>query len=156
MSKKEFWIRLPIYALFLFVIPAVFLIIRFNLFQKISALNIGGWGIVAILVVGLGFIKMMKEVKKGLPFCYLNQVITGLYKVIIPLLLLTFIIYFSKDSIKHILQFLVVLIPSEFVAILVNPIPRWAYENKLEEDGYKLKQILKSAGLSKHEENKNQ
>ena len=156
MSKKEFWIRLPIYALFLFVIPAVFLIIRFNLFQKISALNIGGWGIVAILIVGLGFIKMMKEVKKGLPFCYLNQVITGLYKVIIPLLLLTFIIYFSKDSIKHILQFLVVLIPSEFVAILVNPIPRWAYENKLEEDGYKLKQILKSAGLSKHEENKNQ
>ena len=156
MSKKEFWIRLPIYALFLFVIPAVFLIIRFNLFQKISALNIGGWGIVAILVVGLGFIKMMKEVKKGLPFCYLNQVITGLYKVIIPLLLLTFIIYFSKDSIKHILQFLLVLIPSEFVAILVNPIPRWAYENKLEEDGYKLKQILKSAGLSKHEENKNQ
>ena len=62
MSKKQFWIRLPIYALFLFVIPAAFLIIRFKLFQKISALKIGGWGIVTILLVGVGFMKMMKEV----------------------------------------------------------------------------------------------
>lgn len=156
MSRKQFWIRLPIYALFLFVIPAAFLIIRFKLFQKISALNIGGWGIVTILLVGFGFMKMMKEVKKGLPFCYLNQVVTGLYKVIVPLLVLTFVIYIGKDSVNHILQFLFVLVPCEFIAILINPLPRWAYENHLEEDGYKLKQILKSAGLSKPEENKNQ
>ena len=156
MSKKQFWIRLPIYALFLFIIPAAFLIIRFKLFQKISSISIGGWGIVTIMLVAFGFMKMMKEVRKGLPFCYLNQIVTGLYKTIVPLLALTFIIYLGKDSVNHILQFLCVLVPSEFIAILVNPIPRWAYENKLEEDGYKLKQILKSAGLSKPEENKNQ
>lgn len=153
MSKKQFWIRLPLYALFLFIIPAVFLIIRFKLFQKINSINIGGWGIVTILLVSFGFIKLMKEAKKGLPFCYLNQIITGLTKVVVPLLVLTVIIYLGKDSINHILQFLYVLIPCQFIAILLNPIPKWAYENKLEEDGYKLKTILKSAGLTKKEEN---
>ena len=35
MSKKEFWIRFPIYLLFYLILPAGYLLFRFNLFKKI-------------------------------------------------------------------------------------------------------------------------
>ena len=52
------------------------------------------------------------------------------------------------------IEFMVVLTSCQFLALLVNPIPKWAYENHLGEEGYKLKTVLQSAGLIKKEENK--
>ena len=146
-SKLVFWIRFVLYVLFMFIIPAAFLFIRFKLFHKITAFQIGGWGVVFILIVGFGMIKLIKEVKRGLPFCYATQILNGTLKTILPLVLLTLIIYIMQDHVKEMLQVMYVLIPCELVAILVNPLPKWAYDNKLGEEGYKMKTVLQSAGL---------
>ena len=146
-SKLFFWIRFGLYALFMFIIPAAFLFVKFKLFQKITAFQIGGWGVVFILIVGFGMIKLVKEVKRGLPFCYATQVLNGTLKVLLPLTLCTLILYVMQDNVKDVLIMMYILIPCELVAILVNPLPRWAYDNKLGEEGYKMKTVLESAGL---------
>ena len=122
-SKLFFWIRFGLYALFMFIIPAAFLFVKFKLFQKITAFQIGGWGVVFILIVGFGMIKLVKEVKKGLPFCYATQVLNGTLKVLLPLTLCTLILYVMQDNVKDVLIMMYVLIPCELVAILVNPLP---------------------------------
>ena len=87
MSKKQFWIRLGLYILFGAVFPFVFLIWRFQLFQKVSGLSIGGWGLIGIIFVAIFFLKLMKAVRKGLPFSLGTQVLEGVCKVIFPFLI---------------------------------------------------------------------
>ena len=154
MSKKEFWIRFPIYLLFYLILPAGYLLFRFNLFKKITAYSIGGWGLLFIFFVTIALIKLIRTVRKGLPFCYTTQILNGLCKVIVPLAGITAGLYLMRNAMPQMIEFMVVLTSCQFVALLVNPIPRWAYENHLGEEGYKLKTVLQSAGLIKKEENK--
>lgn len=144
MSKKEFWIRLPIYILFGGALPFAFLIWRFKLFSKVSKLSIGGWGIIAVIFISVFFIKLIKAVRKGLPFSLVSQILEGVCKIIIPLLVGAFCCYYLKDMMEEVFQFLWVLIICESIAIVVNPIPKWAHENKNDS----LIENLKALGLN--------
>lgn len=134
MSKKQFWIRFSFYVLFGLIIPMVFLVWRFKLFRKISAISVGGWGITVVIFSILFMIKLAKQVKKGLPFCFVSQLLNGLIKVILPLFMALLCLYFIRNYISEVMEFLVVLILSESVAIAVNPFPSWVHCNKLKED----------------------
>lgn len=155
MSKKEFWIRLFFYIIFGGIIPFVFLVWRFDLFSKVNSVSIGGWGIVAITFIGIFFIKLMKSVKKGLPFSYATQIIEGICKVIIPLLIAAFCCYYLEDLMYQVFQFICVLIVSETIAILVNPIPQWAHDNKISEEQQSLKTLISSLSSTKTEDGGN-
>lgn len=154
MSKKEFWIRFPIYLLFYLILPAGYLLFRFNLFKKITTYSIGGWGLIFIFFGTISLIRLIRAVRKGLPFSYMSVVLTGLCKSIIPLAGITVGLYLMRNAMPQMIEFMVVLTSCQFLALLINPIPRWAYENHLGEEGYKLKTVLQSAGLIKKEENK--
>lgn len=147
MNKKEFWYRFSIYILFGLLIPAGFLIWRFKLFEKVSKVSIGGWGIVAVIFVAVFFISMLKAIRKGMPFSITTQIIEGLCKLIIPLIIACTCIYFMQDLMKEMYQFLLVLIVCETIAIVVNPIPQWAHENKIEEQENRLKGIINTLGI---------
>ena len=144
MSRKQFWIRLSLYILFGGIIPVIFLILRFNLFTKIDSLSVGGWGIVAILFISIFFAKMIKTIVKGLPFSLFIQILNGICKVIIPLIAASFIVYYMQDCMKEIFQFLVVCIVSELVAIVVNPLPKWLNDHKIEKEESTIKKILET------------
>lgn len=144
MSKKQFWIRLSLYVLFGGIIPVIFLILRFNLFTKIDSLSVGGWGIVAILFISIFFAKMIKTIVKGLPFSLFIQILNGICKVIIPLIAASFIVYYMQDCMKEIFQFLVVCSISELVAIVINPLPKWSNDNKIDKDKQTIKEILET------------
>lgn len=146
-SKKAFWIRLVLYALFGGVAPGAFLIWRFNLFSEISSLSIGGWGIVCIAFVGIFFLKMLKAVKDGLPYSFGTQCINGICKVILPLLIALLILYAVQNCIAELMQFLGVVIACEVIAIPTNPIPQWAHENGIKEEEGKYRRIAESLGL---------
>lgn len=143
MSKKEFWIRLSFYIFFGLIIPGAFLIWRFHLFEKVSSLTIGGWGVVFILFVGIFFIKLMKAIKKGLPFSLFTQCIEGICKVILPLLISLLILYLLQNSIKELMQVLGVFIICEMFAIPLNPLPKWGHINNIKEDESRLKSLFK-------------
>lgn len=153
MSKKMFWIRLLAYILVGGLVPLAFIAIRFDLFQKVSTLSLSGWSLIFIVFTSVFFIKLVKGVKEGLPFSYGVQVLNGLYRVIIPMLMVAFILNAMKDSMDKVIQLFVIAIPCEMIAILVNPIPTWAHDNKLDEQGANLRTVLESAGLVKKNEN---
>lgn len=149
MNKKLFWIRLAGYTLIGGVLPFTFLVWRFQLFSKVSKLSIGGWGVVAVLFIGIFFIKMMKAIRKGLPFSFGTQILEGMFKVTIPLLIATLIVLAMQNCMKEMFQFCCVLLFCESIAMIINPIPQWAHENKIEEQESSAKKILSSLGLIK-------
>ena len=154
MSKKQFWSRIVLYILFGAILPFVFLIFRFHLFSKVSTLSIGGWGIVGIIFVSVFFMKLIKAVKKGLPFSLGSQILEGVCKTILPLIIAALCVFFMKDFTTEIFQFLCVLIVCEMVAIVSNPLPQWAHENKIEEQEGNTKKLLETLGIFKKEEKK--
>lgn len=149
MNKKIFWIRFAIYVLFGLIVPVVFLVWRFKLFQKISSISIGGWGVVAILIVFFFIIKMLKYIKKGLPFSFGTQIISGYLKVVIPLFVSVLIINALKGCINELVQFLVVLTACQAIAVPANPFPKWIHDNNLEQQENQTRRIFESLGIIK-------
>ena len=147
MSKKEFWYRFSLYIFFGLIIPFVFLVWRFRLFEKVSKVSVGGWGLIAIIFVAVFFIGLLKAVRKGMPFSFATQVIEGLCKLTIPLIIACSCIYFMQDLMTEMFQFLCILTVSETVAVIVNPIPQWSHENHLEAQESKVKSILETLGI---------
>lgn len=143
MSKKEFWIRLSIYVFFGAIVPFIFIALRFEIFKPSSSkVSLGGWGIIGLIIAAVFFLKMLKQVKKGLPYSLFSQIITGLCRVTIPLIIGAFIAYYFQDLMDYVFQVLCVLIFCETVAIVVNPIPKWAHDNKLERQSGMLTKII--------------
>lgn len=148
-NRLVFWVRFLIYLVVGMVIPVVFLIWRFKLFQKIDSVSIGGWGVIAILIIFVFLVKLLKSVKKGLPFSFWTQLITGYLKTVIPLLAAVLVINCLKDSISELIQFLVVFITCQVIAVPANPFPQWAHDNKIAEDENKLRKTFESLGILK-------
>lgn len=153
-DKKLFWARFGIYVLFGLIAPVLFLIWRFELFQKISSVSVGGWGVVAIVIIFVFFVKMLKYIKKGLPYSFFTQCINGIVKVIVPLFVALLIIYCMRNCMEQLIQFLVVLIVCEFVAVPANPFPKWIHDNHLEQEENKYRKVFEDLGVVKPKENK--
>ena len=60
-----------------------------------------------------------------------KQILQGVIKLILPLLLFLIILIFMKDNIKLMIESLLVIIPCEIIAIVVNPLPKWCFENNV-------------------------
>lgn len=151
-SKLLFWSRFCIYILVGYVAPIIFLAWRFELFNKISKVKIGLWELIVVLIVFVGFLKLIQYVKKGLPYSLLTQFLNGMTKVIIPLLVCLFIVNAFKnsaDKLSLLVQFLVFLTACEFVAIVANPFPKWIHDNHLEEQENQFRKVFESLGIIK-------
>jgi hypothetical protein len=151
-KRALFWTRFGIYVLFQIVVPITFLVWRFKLFQKISTVSIGGWGIVVIILVTAFFVSMIKYVKKGLPFSFLTQCLNGIMKTIIPLIAVAFILNWLKGSINELSQFVIVYILCQIVAIPANPFPKWVHDNNLQQEENKTRRFLENLGIIKPKE----
>lgn len=127
----------------------MFLTWRFNLFGKASNVKIGGWGLFAMLFLGIFFAKTIKIVRMGLPYSLATQILEGIVKVIIPLGVATFAVYYLKNAMTQLFQFLVVTFLCECVAIVVNPLPKWLYEHQLDEHKNTLKEVLQTLDIIK-------
>lgn len=105
---------------------------------------IGGWGIVAILFITIFFFKTLKAIRKGMIFSVWTRVIDAITKVFIPLLIAIVVVNFVGSIQKELFQFLVVVFLLEIPATAINPIPRWTYENKIEEMSLGIGKIAKN------------
>ena len=147
MTIKSFVIRLVLYVIFGAVIPFAFLIWRFDLFstkEGKTAIVASGWGLIAICFLAIFFIKMLKAIRKGMIFSVYTQIIDSITKTFIPLLIVIAVIYFVGNIQKELFQFLIVLFICNIPAQIINPIPRWSYENKIEEASIGISKIISS------------
>ena len=128
--NATFWTRFVLWTIFSCVLPFVFILWRFDLFKTVSKIQIGGWGIIAIVLVAVFVFTVIRYVKIALNAKYslLGQVLGGVCKIIIPLLAALFILKGVRDNIDLMIQVLGCVTLCEAVAIPLNPLPKWAYE----------------------------
>lgn len=137
MSKKQFWVRFSLWALFAAIVPVAFIIYKYGLFvpadtQAKSEYQLSGWGILAIAIVAIFLLILLKDAMKGLPNgSMIKQCVKGV-GALIPLFLLILMINSVKDSIESFEQVMIVLFVSELVAVPINPFPKWAAQNNID------------------------
>ena len=152
MKKTKFFVNFGLYCLFGGILPFLFLSWRFELFKKVSKISIGGWGLVAVIFIFIFVTVTTNKIKQGMPYSYTKQVIDGISKVILPLLLGAFCVYYMRDLMEELFQFFCILVLCETVAVLVNPIPQWQHENNVEQTESSVKKILQTFGVIEKEE----
>ena len=129
MTKAELWTRISLYFLTGMVIPFAFLVWRFELFSKTDSVQVGLWGVVAICLVFFFFAKTIKIVRKGLEESTLTQCLDTLTSLSFPLLIALFVVWYMKDFMDQLFQFLFVCFVCETIAGMINPLPRWLREH---------------------------
>lgn len=141
MSQKNFWIRMALFLLTALVIPLTYILIRYKILLTETSVkvSIGGFLALALLVLVVAII--IKYYVSGLKHKYsiIKQILSGVAKIIMPLsIVLLFCLFFRNKTdflLKNIDKFietLLVIIPCELIAIVINPLPKWAFENNVE------------------------
>ena len=103
MDKKRFWIQFAIFASVSFLVPMVYLIVRYNLFQPTTTtgVSIGFWGIVVIGILMCAVAVLVKFYLEGMKtkWSWAKQVIEGFVKLVLPLLFVLFVLIWLGDNI---------------------------------------------------------
>ena len=128
-SKKVFILRVVLWALFSCVIPILFIGWRYKLFKKIGALQLSGWGLIALVIVFIFLYVVVKYIKAGfVEWSMTKQIINGITKIVLPLGVLLAICIGIRNSIDLFIQALSCVLLSEVIAIPINPFPKWVYD----------------------------
>ena len=127
-----FWFRFVAWVLFGAVLPFLFIAFSFNIFKKMSAFSLSGWGIIAIIIIAAFIIRLVKYLRKGFSkkSVFAKQCIDGICQVIIPLIALYALIKISVTNLQLFLQALGCVILCELIAIPLNPMPAWVEKCK--------------------------
>ena len=137
MSRRQFWVRFAIWVILSLIVPFAFIAVKYGLFSPTDTLEqtqykMSGWGVCALVVVGIILMTMMGSAIKCLPkYSMASQCMSG-YLKLMPLLLLIFGLDAIKNSVGSFIEVLIVVFVTQCVAIPVNPFPRWAHENNVE------------------------
>ena len=126
--------RLALFLLFSTIAPITYLVIRYHLFQTTTKLQVGLAGIIVIGII-LGVISVLiKFYLDGMKCKYslFKQILQGIIRLILPLVLLLVTLIWLGDNISMIKEALYIIIPCELVAIVVNPFPKWCFDNNIE------------------------
>lgn len=134
--NKEFWIKFAIWAVLACLLPCIFVIWRFDLFTKITVQQYSIWSILIIAIVGFFAIACLRYIDKGIKKWSMGkQIVLGVAKIIVPLLVIYYIAYIIQQKLQaqlldleNLLQTLIVVIGCEAVAIPINPFPKFIYE----------------------------
>lgn len=128
-DKKIFILRAVLWTLFAAVIPLIFIGWRYDLFRKAGTIQLSGWGMIGIFIVLIFLIVLVKYIKAGFTeWSMVKQVLNGVIKVLLPILVLLGLCMGIKSNIEYFTQALSFVLLSEAIAIPINPFPKWVYE----------------------------
>lgn len=130
--RAVFWIRVALWSIFACILPFAFIAWRFELFYPVSKVHIGGWGILAIVIVAVFIFSVVRYVRiaEGEKYSFAVQCLNGFCKVILPLLTLLVVLYSIRNNLNLFIQALGAVIICEAAAIPLNPLPKWAYDKQ--------------------------
>lgn len=139
MEKKEFITRFSLFVFFALLLPIGYIAIRCKLWQQTTTISF--WFIVLILIIMLFATVLIKYYIDGMKtkYSYFKQILVGVVKVLLPLgtILLIAVWYKGKAEwlVEHtnlFIEILTITLVSEAIAIVVNPLPKWAFDNNVE------------------------
>jgi hypothetical protein len=136
MKKKHpkilFTIRLFVWSVLTIGVPVFVILQQYAFFKEYQSftLKVSGWGIIILLLFASFLIYILKTVADAINNPILKQTINGLVKITLPLaviFLLTGIIVSNIDKIRIIL---LISLVSTTVALPINPLPEYLYNQK--------------------------
>lgn len=131
-AKKVFIARVILFCIFGCILPFVFIAWRFQIFSNGGGVSLTGWGVIGILIVFFFILYCLKILKNSIPFSMTYQILSGVIKVILPLILLLLLVNALEDSIRQFKQALIIVIGCEAIAIVVNPFPKYMHDKGIE------------------------
>lgn len=147
-QKKKFLTQLILFVISSVVAPIVYLYVRFSELFKVKTVRTIPFIAVLCVILVLAVVGVMIWYYiSGLKTKYslVKQVLEGILKVILPLAIITAIAVFLKQLLTtntelfitncdKFISSMIVIIVFELIAVVVNPLPKWAFENNI--DGF--------------------
>lgn len=87
---------------------------------------------IAVLVGVLSAIGYYCVASLKTKYFWWKQIVIGFVKVLLPLGLALFIVIWLAENMKIMEEVLIVIICCEAVAIVINPLPKWCFDNNIE------------------------
>lgn len=131
-EKKVFIARTILFTIFGCVLPFVFIAWRFDIFSSGGKVSLTGWGFIGIIIVFFFVMYCLKILKNSIPFSMTYQILNGLIKVILPLLLVYVVVNALEENLRQFKQCLFIVIGCESIAIVVNPFPKYMHDKGIE------------------------
>lgn len=124
--------RLVIWIGCTFVCPIAFIMARFQVFDKTEGekLQFNGWGLIIVLIIGIGLFYLLKYILNAMTFNYIAQLLNGFIRLVLWLILALILvdtIVKSHEQIKWVLKWSIL---SCSIGVAINPLPRWSYNRK--------------------------
>lgn len=146
-NRTIFWTRLVSWIGVGCVTPISVFAAKFGLFTKTTVeydelgnaisqtdVSLNGWGIVSCILIGTFITSIIKELADAhVGYSLTKQCYIGLCKTM-PLIVAFTVLYFLSGVIEHVMFCLIILILCKLVSTPLNPLPKWKYEKKGEED----------------------
>ena len=130
--KVVFTVRAVLWALFSAILPFIFIVWRYGIFTEGKS-KISGVGLLAIIIAAVFIFNLAHYIYKTLKPGLAKQCISGLVKIILPLLVLYVIVSSVLDSVALFKEALGCVILCEAVGIPLNPFPTWLEKKRIEE-----------------------
>ena len=154
-NRIIFWTRMVSWLAVGCGTPITVFAIKFGLFTKTTVeydelgnimsqtdVSLNGWGIVSVLLIGSFISAIVKDVAESYTgYSLIKQCYVGLCKTM-PLIIAFAVLYFLSGVIEQIMFCLMILIVCRLVSIPLNPLPKWKYEKKGNEDYSTLTEVL--------------
>lgn len=137
--------------------PFTYIMARFKPFEKSTTVSVGFAGAIALIVLAVGICVLIKFYLAGMKtrYSFVKQIVEGVYKIILPTVGLLLVCFFFKKYMEQLTEILYVLLPFEAVAIVVNPLPKWAFDNNVDGIGEITDKVLSKTKINvKHVEDK--
>ena len=132
-SKTVFTVRLILWVTFSAILPFIFIAWRYGIFKSSSKISLSGWGIIAVIIILVFAITLIAYLYKGMKPGFAKQCVSGLIKVILPLVILLLFVTEIKSHIQIVYQALCCVIICELVGIPLNPFPDWLEKRRIEQ-----------------------
>ncbi len=132
--KATFGVRLFSWFLFAAILPFLFLVWRFELFQPNSKVNFGGWGMIGVILIFIVLMVMVRYVRQvvSVKNVFAAQCLNGVCRVVLPLTAVLVTFWVIRNELDIFIQFLGCLIVCELIAIPLNPMPEWVAQHQSE------------------------
>lgn len=128
--RTRFWVLFTLWTIFACVVPVCFIAWRYQLFQRVGDIQLSGWGMLAIVIIGFFAICVCKYVRTALSIKWsmVGQCVNGTAKVLLPLLALLLLLKSIESSVSLFIQVVGVVTVCEAIAIPLNPFPKYVYD----------------------------
>lgn len=139
--NKWFFIRLFVWVLFAIVGPLILILTQYDFFSATQTVSqkLSGWGIIIIIIIFSGVYYILSSVAKAMSNPYFENVLMGILKVVLPLIIVYFLSGIIARNIEKIKIILMGSIIFQSIALFINPLPEFIQTSK----AYKLRNIIK-------------